>query len=120
MTYEHNRKAMITKLFEIRDRNTFIPVLATKIDHEIEAQSWLLRRAGFDNPNALYILLCRIDSGDNECRVNRYEWRDRTMVTCHTHIVENWAKLNDGDVIDIEFILGEAHFKKVSERIGHD
>ena len=42
------------------------------------------------------------------------------MVTCHTHIVENWAKLNDGDVIDIEFILGETKVKKVSEGIAHD
>ena len=42
------------------------------------------------------------------------------MATAHDHIVKNWVTLEDGDVIDVEFILGETKVKKVSERIGHD
>ena len=114
---------MITKLFEIRDRATFIPVLAIKIDHEIEAQSWLLKRAGFlkpFNPDSFFILLCRINGGGGECQTSCYDWSGRTMATAHDHIVKNWVTLEDGDVIDVEFILGETKVKKVSERIGHD
>ena len=112
---------MITKLFEIRDRNTFIPVLATKIDHEIEAQSYLLRRAGFMkpfDPDRFYILLCRING--TEFQILPHNWSGRTMVTAHDHIVKKWEKLEDGDVIDVEFILGETKVKKVSEGIAHD
>ena len=110
---------MITKLFEIRDRATFIPVLATRIEHENEAQSYLLCCAGLMkpiDPALFYILLCRINSGGGECQILPHNWHGRTMVTAHKHIIENWDQLKDGDVIDVEFILGETHFKKVSER----
>ena len=111
---------MITKLFEIRDRNTFIPVLATKIDHEIDAQSWLLNRAGFlkpFTPDDFFILLCDIKGGGGECQTSAYDWRGRAMATAHDHIVKNWDQLKDGDVIDVEFILGETKVKKASERV---
>ena len=114
---------MITKLFEIRDSATFIPVIATKIEYDIDAQSYLLRRAGLSkplNPALFYILLCRINSGGGECQTLPYNWHGRTMTTAHQHIVKNWQKLEDGDVIDVEFILGETKVRKVSERAGHD
>ena len=38
------------------------------------------------------------------------------MVTAHEHIILNWDQLKDGDVIDVEFILGETKVKKDSER----
>ena len=110
---------MITKLFEIRDRATFIPVLATGIEHENEAQSYLLRRAGFRNPlkpSAPCILVCRINGGGGECQTDPHDWSGRTMVTAHDHIIKNWNQLEDSDVIDVEFILGETRVKKISER----
>ena len=109
---------MITKLFEIRDKHTFIPVIATKLGHESEAQSYLLRVAGFFqplNPSAIYILLARL-SGRGEFYASPHDWSGRTMVTAHKHIIANWETLEDGDVIDVEFILGETKVKKVSER----
>ena len=39
------------------------------------------------------------------------------MATAHDHIVKNWEQLEDSDVIEVEFILGEIHVKKVSERM---
>ena len=58
---------------------------------------------------------------DAQCRgvaYDPYNWvRDtRTKRTAHSHIERNWADLRDGDVIDVEFILGETAIKKVSER----
>jgi hypothetical protein len=38
------------------------------------------------------------------------------MVEAHRYIEENWNALSDGDVIDVEFILGETKEKKISER----
>ena len=43
-----------------------------------------------------------------------------TLITVHDYIVKNWEQLEDGDVIEVEFILGEIHVKKVSEQIDHD
>ena len=114
---------MITKLFEIRDRATFIPVLATKIEHENEVSSYLLHRAGLTKPfnsDPFFVLLCEINRGSGECQVVPYDWIGRTMVTAHRYIIVNWEKLEDGDVIDVEFILGETKVKKGSERVGHD
>ena len=108
---------MITKLFEIRDRSTFIPVLATKINYENEAQYRLLKRAGFVHPRDSRILLCRIDGGGGECQTKPHGWSGRTLATAHKHIEDNFRKLIDGDVIDVEFILGETKVKKASERV---
>lgn len=41
----------------------------------------------------------------------------RTMETAHKWIIQNFSGLQDGDVVDVEFILGETSTKKVSERL---
>lgn len=112
---------MITKLFEIRDRYTFIPVIATQMDsHDNQAQAWLLRRAGFVNvgdPSIRYILLCRFFGGRGECYCDPHSWSGRTMAVAHEHIIAHWDQLKDSDVIDVGFILGETTAKKVSDRV---
>ena len=112
---------MIAKLFEIRDIAKFIPVMAINIDdYDNQEQKWLLSRAGFVNvshPSVRYILLCRINIGGGESRIEPYQWTGRTMVQAHKYIVENWNQLEDGDVIDVEFILGETRVMKISERL---
>jgi hypothetical protein len=35
----------------------------------------------------------------------------------HEWIIEHWAELGDGDVVDVQHILGETATKKVSERV---
>jgi hypothetical protein len=39
------------------------------------------------------------------------------MPTAHLHIRDQWESIADGDVVDVEFILGETSVKKVSERL---
>lgn len=117
---------MITKAFEIRDKGTFIPVLATKmvpadgVDYEIER--YLLRRAGhgFDFPS---IVLCRMEASgvDRNATYDPYSWYSwgggsRTMTVAHSHIEKNFDALKSGDVIDVEFILNETKVPKTSER----
>jgi hypothetical protein len=38
------------------------------------------------------------------------------MREAHKYIAKNWGSLNNGDVIDIEYILGETTSPKVTER----
>jgi hypothetical protein len=47
-----------------------------------------------------------------------HNWNDRTKQVSHKWIQDNWDDINDGDVIDVEFILGESTVKKTSERFG--
>jgi hypothetical protein len=39
------------------------------------------------------------------------------MATAHHYIYDHFDELDDGDVVDVEFILGETAIKKVSERL---
>jgi hypothetical protein len=107
-----------TKFLEVRDRATFIPVAAiSMMPSEPETQRyWLMRRAGFsaDYPQ---VLLVRLLGG--EAQYDPYAWASgsRTMRTAHLHIRDQWESIADGDVVDVEFILGETSVKKVSERL---
>lgn len=103
---------MQVKLFEVRDRMTFLPVMATLIAPQNRAQHYLCRRAGFD-PSVPYIILTKLT--DYKTHYDEYSWGDRTIKVTHGYIIENWDKLYDGDVIDVEFILGEKEEPAQSE-----
>ena len=107
---------MEIKCLEIRDAGTFIPVICIRPVPGNDAQRWLLRRdgyAGSDDEQCIIMI-------DAQCRgvaYDPYEWRDaRTKRNAHCYIQLQWEKLTDGDVIDVEFILGEKTMAKVSER----
>lgn len=111
---------MITKLFEIRDAQTFIPVVAILCqvtDLPPDAAGWqenyLLRRAGYNE--APLVLIIKLVGGD-EAHYDPYAWRDfRTMRNAHLYIQKNFHQLDTGEVIDVEYLLGETTTKKVSE-----
>jgi hypothetical protein len=44
------------------------------------------------------------------------DWNDRTYRTAHKYIAENFDTLTSGDVLDIEFILGEVDKPKEPHR----
>lgn len=104
---------MQVKLLEIRDRMTFLPVYAISTEPSNAGQSYLLRRVGFNTGDA--IILSRLN-GESPSSADAYFWNDRTMQAAHLYIDSNWNDLKDGDVVDIEFILGETIEKKISER----
>lgn len=104
---------MQTKIFEVRDRATFIPVMAIAMLGTNDAQARLLKAAGFPSYSPPLITIARLDGGDSN--YDPYKWGDRTMHTAHKHIEANFDTLVDGDVIDIEFILGETSTKKVPQ-----
>lgn len=107
---------MKAKALEIRDRNTFIPALAIEMTADNAAQHYLLRRAGYGETPliALTHLRTKADMITYDC----YDWRDaRTMKIAHDWIARNWDTLKDGDIVDVEFILGETAAPKLSERV---
>jgi hypothetical protein len=101
-----------SKMFEIRDVGTFIPVLCVKMKPE-GAGGYLLRRAGFGRDSDS-IQLVWISAGKTE--YDPFVWGDRTIFTAHLYIMDNWDKLHDGAVIDVEYILEEKDGQKISER----
>lgn len=100
---------METKLFEIRDSLTFIPILCIVVD----GSEYLLRRAGYMSQQ---IIAIRISGGNGQSTCDPLDWGNRTMVTAHEYIRSHWSALKSGDVIDVEFILGETTEKKTSEQ----
>jgi hypothetical protein len=104
---------MDTKVLELRDKATFIPIIAIKTTFANEGQRYLLRRAGYDHTGSCVILF-RANGG--EAHYDPYEWTGRTFPAAHHWIVEHFDELSDGDVVDVEFILGETSVVKQSER----
>lgn len=107
---------MISKCLEVRDRMTFIPVAALRLTQSNEGQRYLLRRAGYglEGPQIATILI-NLDRA--ECQNDPYKWGDaRTMSVAHQWIHDHFDELKDGDVIDVEFVLGESSAPKKSER----
>jgi len=104
---------MTPKCLEVRDRMTFIPVVAINTNPSNEEQRYLLRRAGYAQDGQTIVLV-----NLNDCRAanDPHEWNSRTMTAAHTYIELHWSELNDGDVVDVEYILGETTEPKRSDR----
>lgn len=116
---------MQTKLFEVRDRGTFIPVMAVKFDpmalptnEQEERERFLLKRAGFNG--STYVSLTELADGSMQTHYDPFPWRKggtRTLFEAHRHIEKNWEFLESGAVIDVEFLLGERQTPKLSEAV---
>jgi len=74
-------------------------------------RSFRLWRAGFGDA-----LVYLIHLEGQKCAYDHFEWNNQTMHVAHEYIDMNWAKLEDGDVVDVQFILGETPEPKKSER----
>jgi len=98
---------MEAKTLEVRDKATFIPVMGVRVSG---VDGYLMRRAGF---NSAMIYLVHLTG--ERCAYDPFTWADRTMCTAHQFIEKEWDNLQDGDVVDVEFILGESSIKKQSE-----
>ena len=101
---------MESKLLEIRDRATAFPVLAFEISGR---DGYLAQRAGFESR---MIFIVNIQT--QKCAYSPYNWgtNARTLPEAHRWIENNWDKIKNEDVIDVEFVLGETETCKVSER----
>lgn len=108
---------MNIKLLEIRDRCTLIPVMCIDMNlpHTSE-QYHLMRYCGFPLDMRPNIVMTELRASGGEAWNDPYGWSSRrTMPNAHQFIIDHWNEIEDGDVIDVEFILGETDTKKVSE-----
>lgn len=115
---------MKSKALEIRDRITFIAALAVDMNPNLpdetrsyETQRYLLRRCGYACNGQPNIILTRLDGNAKAAFNDPYSYDDRTWRTAHLYIIKHWSELKDGDVVDVEFILGETDKAKISERL---
>ena len=106
---------MQTKMIEIRDRMTCIAAMAiqtpTALSDDIECA--FFRQAGFrfEFPE---VILMRLDNQD--ASYDPFHWTgSRTMREAHKFIQANWDSLENGSVVDVEFILGESRAAKSPE-----
>ena len=106
---------MIAKALEVRDEGTFIAVLAVDMQPANEGQRYLLRRCGYACDGRPNVIMTRLD-GDGRATNDPYAWGGRTYPVAHDYIIDHWAELADGDVVDVQWILGETAAPKRSER----
>lgn len=108
---------MQAKALEIRDSMTFIPALAVNINPMNAEQRYLMRRVGYPCDGFPNVILTRL-AGEGQATNDPYAWpNSRTMAVAHNYIIDNWDALKDGDVVDVEFILGEKDKPAISERL---
>ena len=106
---------METKVLEVRDSGTYIAVLAMRLIADDTVQRYYLEREGFTEGAGIVVM--RI--ADQQAHADPYDWPSgaRTMGIAHIYITAHFDKLKDGDVVDVQFIVGETQTKKLSERI---
>ena len=104
---------MEIKIIEIRDRGTYIPVMAIKMQSDNPAERYHLRRLGYGVDDVL-IMVVRIDV-KNKATYAHYDYNDRTMSNAHRFIEKHYDELESGDVVDVEYILGEVDSPKMSQ-----
>ncbi len=108
---------MEIKCLELRDEMTFIPVICIRPTPDNEAQRYLLRRDGYAGSEREHCIIM-IDAQCRGCAYDPYKWKgdSRTKPNAHLYIERHWPELKDGDVIDVQWILGETTEPKKSER----
>lgn len=124
---------MKTKLLEVRDIGTTIPLLCIEMRPEplvwetahvdrvenrgkVIVEERYCQRYGYPMEGNPSIAICHFALPVGRRITNDpYEWGDRTFATAHEYILDHWDELMDGDVVDVELILGEKITKKQSE-----
>lgn len=113
---------MKTKILEIVDRATFLVVLATKMVPESKDKTYkeyerelkLLRKLGFSDFKDQPLVLMNLVNSNKSCYMP-YQWNDRTLQAAHKYIQDNFDEIEQNDVIDVEYILGETNQIKTTE-----
>ena len=113
----------IVKLFEIRDAGTTMPVIAIKPDPHNETERWLYSMSGYGvsaEGQGDYVMLAPMHAGEGKLVCDPYNHpggpKVHTLFVAHQHIITNWSVLESGDVVDVQFILGETKEAKTTER----
>jgi hypothetical protein len=93
---------MQTKLLEVRNRTRRIPILAMEIGPDSEAAAELLQRFGLSESNGVVVVNLK-----DQTSLGGASEICSAMAIAHAYIDGRFDLLTDGDVVDVEFILGE-------------
>ena len=107
---------MQIKLFEIRDSGTFIPAMAIKLGARDGKDFYLLRRAGYGLNLGAYVLMAKLDGGNGPLTCDPYDWSSNTMRLAHNYVQAHFDELENGQVVDVQFIVGNSAAPKKSEQ----
>jgi len=118
---------MDVKILEVRDEGTMFGLLCVDMNPSVSfngidgvdrqaAQHYQLRRCGYPCDGRPNIAITHLSANGRPVWNDPFGWKDRTYAVAHKYIIEHWRDLQDGDVIDVSFILGETTTKKISER----
>jgi hypothetical protein len=98
---------MDVKLFEVRDSMTCISTIAIKPHARDRHEAFVLSHAGYGHSPELYVLFTDLN-GSWPLSYDPYKQPERrTMRVAHEYVREHWDELVSGQVIDVEYILGE-------------
>jgi len=89
------------------------------MDHEFARNElYLLGRCGYsvdDIREGRFVLFAHA-AGSGKMHYDPHMWGDRTYLTAHKYVSEQFDNLIEGAVIDVQFILGETLAPEQSER----
>lgn len=105
---------MKTKLIEIRDSATMIFALCTDMNPDTSVQRAYMRLYGYPCDGRPNIMVTHAMGNGTPATNDPYMWGGRTWPTAHHYIIDHWNELEDGSVVDVEFILGEREAPKAS------
>lgn len=109
---------MTAKCFEIRDKATFFPAIAVKLDAANEAEQYLIRRAGFGPDQHSFVYFLHME--DTQVSYDPFHWAgNRSRRVAHDYIAKHFDELETGQVICVETIIGERETPKTSERLSY-
>lgn len=94
---------MQAKVLEIRDIDTYIPVIAVCVGDAPEGELYHFKRCGYGPRD---VLVTKISSQETECDPQGWDL-SRTMQTAHQYLIDHWDRIYSGDVVDVEYILGK-------------
>lgn len=108
------------KVLEVRDKATFIPVMAIRLGGGSDQEQWLVSRAGFGQTpeqQGRFVIFLPLDGSQlGQSHYDPHRWSGTTLFQAHIFIQENWAEIKSGEVIDVEFLRGDSKESKKSER----
>lgn len=121
------------KLFEVRDEGTQMPCMVTAVcrahtDHEGK-DDWLMYRAGWGEEYVgLYFAVMCPEANDYAISfvgapyVHTWSRRQtsRMLIEAWNWVSRHYDKLRSGDVVDVQFILGERREPRQSGWVAYD
>ena len=90
-------------------------MLCVDMNPDNDVQRAYMRRLGYPCEGAPNIAITHLAANGTSFWNDPYVWGGRTYPVAHKYIYEHWDELEDGSVVDVQFILGERATPKVSE-----